>query len=504
MSSTNAAPTPRAPSMLHALVPLLLLITLLATSVYLFGDDASYGPNQIALLLCACVAGVIGLRNGMRWQEVQDAMVHGVSLATSAIFILLAVGALIGTWILSGTVPTLIYYGVQVMEPSWFYPAACFVCAIVALSIGSSWTVAGTLGVALIGVSQGLGLSPEITAGAVISGAYFGDKMSPLSDTTNLAPAAAGSELFSHIRHMSWTTGPAIVIALAGFTLLGLFAQRPATAVDFGDLPTLLGTQFTLGWYLLIPLVVVLLLAMRKVPAFPSILIGALLGGLFAVLFQPQLVIARADNPDIPSAMAMLAGVWGALSDGYVSTTGNEAVDELLSRGGMSSMLNTIWLVLCAMAFGAVMERMGLLERLIRGVLSAAKSTGALIASTIGTAIGSNVVASDQYMSIVLTGRIFRPEYDRRGLAPVNLSRALEDGGTLTSPLVPWNSCGAYMAATLGVATFDYLPYALFNLASPLVALVFAYAGFKILKAGNGESGVGNRHGTPVSSTPLP
>jgi Na+:H+ antiporter, NhaC family len=499
MTPSSTMPAPREPSLLQALVPLLLLIALLAASVWLFGNDSSYGPNQIALLLCACVAGLIGMRNGQRWGDVQEAIVHGVTLSTGAILILLAVGALIGTWILSGTVPTLIHYGLLLMHPSWFYLATCFICAVIALAIGSSWTVAGTLGVSLIVVAQGLGLSPAITAGAVISGAYFGDKMSPLSDTTNLAPAAAGSELFSHIQHMVWTTVPSFVIALIGFALFGLFAQPAAVAVDFGDLPQALGAQFRIGWYLLIPLVVVLVLAIRRMPAFPAILIGALLGGLFAVLFQPDLVAARADNDALSRPAALLAGVWLALADGYASTTGNESVDDLLSRGGMSSMLNTIWLVICAMAFGAVMERVGLLERLIRGVLAMARSTGSLIAATLGTAFGANVVAADQYMSIVLTGRIFRPEYERRGLAPVNLSRALEDGGTLTSPLVPWNTCGAYMAATLGVATFDYLPYALFNLANPLVALILAYAGFKILKAPTTES---PRDNPPAASAP--
>jgi Na+:H+ antiporter, NhaC family len=499
MTPSSTTPTPREPSLSQALVPLLLLIALLAASVWLFGDDSSYGPNQIALLLCACVAGLIGMRNGHRWGDVQDAIVHGVTLSTGAILILLAVGALIGTWILSGTVPTLIHYGLLLMHPSWFYVATCFICAVIALAIGSSWTVAGTLGVSLIVVAQGLGLSPAITAGAVISGAYFGDKMSPLSDTTNLAPAAAGSELFSHIQHMVWTTVPSFVIALIGFSLFGLFAQPAAVAVDFGDLPQALGAQFRIGWFLLIPLLVVLALALRRMPAFPAILIGALLGGLFAVLFQPDLVVARADNDALSRPAALLAGVWLALADGYASTTGNESVDDLLSRGGMSSMLNTIWLVICAMAFGAVMERVGLLERLIRGVLAMARSTGSLIAATLGTAFGANVVAADQYMSIVLTGRIFRPEYERRGLAPVNLSRALEDAGTLTSPLVPWNTCGAYMAATLGVATFEYLPYALFNLANPLVALILAYAGFKILKAPTTES---PRDNPPAASAP--
>lgn len=460
---------------------MLALIALLGLSVFLFGDGASSGPNQIALLLCACLAGIIGWRNGLPWKEIEQAMVSGVTLATQAIFILLAVGALIGTWILCGTVPTMIHYGIQLMDPGWFYAATCFVCALVALTIGSSWTVAGTLGVALMGVAHGLGLSPAITAGAVISGAYFGDKLSPLSDTTNLAPATAGSELFAHVRNMTWTTLPSIALALLGFALLGLGTHPPADASAFGDLPGVLAREFRLGSHLLLPLLLVFGLAVARVPAFPTILIGALTGAVFAVLFQPHATIALAGDEALPRFWALLAGVWKALSDGYQARTGIEAVDTLLSRGGMSSMLNTIWLIMCAMAFGAVMERAGLLERIIRGALRVAKSTGALIAATLGTAIGTNVLASDQYMSIVLTGRIFRSEYERRGLHPLNLSRALEDAGTLTSPLVPWNTCGAYMAATLGVATLDYLPYALFNLINPLIAAVFAYTGFRIL-----------------------
>lgn len=476
------APTTRAPSLLQAVVPLALLAVLLATSVYLYGDNSSYGANQIALLLATGVAGLVGLRNGLRWADIQEAMVHGVSMASGAMFILLAVGALIGTWILSGTVPTLIRYGMALMDPSWFYPAACLVCAIVALAIGSSWTVAGTLGVALIAVAQGLGLSVEITAGAIISGAYFGDKMSPLSDTTNLAPAAAGSELFAHVRHMTWTTIPSITLAVIGFAVLGIGAEARSAEVGFGDLSSVLEGEFRTGMHLLLPLVVVFVLAIRRFPAFPTIAIGALLGALFAVLFQPEQTVRLAGDAELARPMALLSGAWKALFDGYASESGNAAADELLSRGGMASMLNTIWLILCAMAFGAVMERTGLLERLIRSVLKAARSTGSLIAATLATAFGTNLVAADQYLAIVLPGRIYRPEYERRGLAPVNLSRALEDAGTLTSPLVPWNTCGAYMAATLGVATTAYLPFALFNLINPLVALGMAYAGFKILR----------------------
>src|SRR5690606_11772375 len=451
-SVTGAA---REPSLAQALAPLLFLAVALAVAVHLYGDDASYGANQISLLLAAGIAAVFGLRNGMRWDDIQDALVYGVSLGVVPVFSLRAVGSLVGTWMLSGTVPLMIVYGMELMHPGYFYPAACLICAIVALAIGSSWTVAGTLGVALIGVAEGLDMSPAITAGAVISGAYFGDKLSPLSDTTNIAPAAAGSELFAHIRHMLWTTLPSIAIALVLFTIVGLSRGAEAGGDGvLGNLPELLAAQFTLGWYLLLPLLIVLLLALRRFPAFPTIMIGALLGALFAALFQPDRVIALAGNAELSRPMALLSAAWMALFDGYQAETGNAAVDELLSRGGMSSMLNTVWLVFCAMGFGAVMERTGLLERMIRSVLKAARSTGALIASTLVTAFGANVVTANQYMSIVLTGRLYAPEYAKRGLAPVNLSRALEDAGTLTSPLVPWNTCGAYMAATLGVATW--------------------------------------------------
>ena len=316
----SEAVSERQPSLLQSLIPLILLMALLAMSVYLFADDSSYGPNQSVLLLCACVAGIIGLRNGLRWKDIEEAIVRGISISTNAMFILLAVGALIGTWILCGTVPTMIDYGLKLMSPTWFYPAAALVCAIVGLTIGSSWTVAGTLGVALMGVAQGLGLSPAITAGAVISGAYFGDKMSPLSDTTNLAPAAAGSELFMHIRHMAWTTGPSIVLALILFAVIGVSSPAEATGnADLGALPRAMAQQFSLGWHLLLPLLAVFVLAMMRVPAFPTILIGALLGAIFAVIFQPDVTIARAANSDLSRAEALLAGAWRALSDGYSS-----------------------------------------------------------------------------------------------------------------------------------------------------------------------------------------
>jgi NhaC family Na+:H+ antiporter len=473
---------PREPSLWQAALPMLFLIGTLALSVYLFRDNASYGPNQIGLLLASGIAAIIGLRNGITWKYIEAATVHGIALAGNAILILLAVGALIGTWILSGTVPTLIDYGLWLMHPSYFYPATCFVCALVALAIGSSWTVAGTLGVSLIGVASGLEMSPAITAGAIISGAYFGDKLSPLSDTTNMAPAAAGGELFAHVRHMVWTTVPSIALALLGFALIGLMSAPPVgSQTGLADLSSAMHGQFALGVHLLIPLLVVFALAMRRVPAYPTILIGALLGAVFAVLFQPDMVVRLANNAELSRPLALLAGAWTALFDGFKLSSDHAALNELLSRGGMAKMMNTIWLVVCAMSFGAVMERTGLLERMIRSVLKAARSTGSLIVATLATALGVNITCADQYLAIVLTGRIYRPEYERRGLAPENLSRALEDAGTVTSPLIPWNSCGAYMAATLGVATLDYLPYAFFNLVNPIIAGLFAWLGYKIL-----------------------
>jgi len=470
----------REPSLIDALIPVVALIMGLALSVHLFGSDSSAGANQVVLLLVAMIASLVAIKNGYRWPEIQEAIVLGISTAMGAILILLAVGALIGTWMMAGTVPAMIFYGAKILDPDYFYVATCLICSIASLSIGSSWTVAGTLGVGLIGVALALGVSPEITAGAVVSGAYFGDKMSPLSDTTNLAPAVAGSELFVHIRHMVWTTFPSYTIALVIFLVVGLHAGSSSDEpVAFSSM-SLLQQQYNLSLWTLLPLLVVFVLALRKFPAFPSIVTGALIGGVMAVILQPSLVLNFADAADVSRPLAMLKGIWSGFATGYVSNSGDETIDALLSRGGMGSMLSTIWLIICALSFGAVMEHAGLLARLIQSVLGAAKSTGALIGAVLVTCIGTNVVASDQYMAIVLPGKIYRAEFRRRGLRARNLSRAIEDAGTLTSPLVPWNTCGAFMASTLGVATFAYLPYAFFNLINPLVSLIYGITGFTI------------------------
>lgn len=474
--------TPKSPSLLDALIPIFALVLMLAMSVYLFGSDSSYGPNQIVLTMGAAIASIVAVKNGHKWFDLQKAMIAGISTAMVAIMILLAVGALIGTWLMAGTVPSLIYFGMQILSPQWFYAATCLICAIAALATGSSWTVAGTLGVALIGVSMGLGLSPAAAAGAIISGAYFGDKMSPLSDTTNLAPAVAGTDIFSHIRHMIWTTGPSFIIALFLFAIVGLGTESQADSSSLQALMTTLDQNFNITAIALLPLAVVLYMAYKKVPPLPTILFGALLGGVLAVFLQPEGVLRFADSPDLSRGVAMLKGVWLAMSDGYVSTSGVVEVDELLTRGGMSSMLVTIWLIVTALAFGAVLEHTGMLLRLIEAALKRAKSTGSLVATVVVSCIGINVVAADQYIAIVLPGKMYRAEFARRKLDPKNLSRVIEDSGTLTSPLVPWNTCGAYMAATLGVATLAYLPFVFFNMINPLVSITYGFTGFTMVK----------------------
>ncbi|HUF48076.1 MAG TPA: Na+/H+ antiporter NhaC [Vicinamibacterales bacterium] len=470
----------RVPSLSVALVPVVALVGLLAASVIFFGDGSSGGPNQIALIVAATVAGTLGVSLGYSWKELQQGIVSGISLAMGAMLILLVVGALIGAWILAGVVPTMIYYGLLILTPAVFFPSACVLCALVATATGSSWTTAGTVGVALIGVAAAQDLNLGLAAGAVISGAYFGDKMSPLSDTTNLAPAMAGSELFTHIRHMVWTTVPSMALALLLFTVIGLNVGAPRDTAAVDEILAALRTSFVIGPHLLLPMVLVLVLVVRRMPALPALLIGTGVGCLVAMVFQVEAVTTYAASPDLPAWAVLVKGAWMSLFDGYQLESGSAALDELLSRGGMGSMLTTVWLILSAMTFGAVMETTGMLQRIAEAILGTVRGTGSLIAATLGTAIGMNIIASDQYIAIVLPGRMYRAEFERRGLAPENLSRTLEDAGTLTSPLVPWNTCGAFMAQTLGVPTLTYLPYAFLNLLNPVVAAVYGFTGFTI------------------------
>lgn len=473
----------REPTLAQALLPIVFLMGLLASSVALFGDGSSGGPNQIALILSAGVAMLVGLRNGYTFRELERGIVKGISLAMGAILILLVVGSVIGTWILAGVVPTMIYYGLQILTPAIFYAAACVICALVSIATGSSWTTAGTIGVALVGIAAAQNLHLGLAAGAIISGAYFGDKMSPLSDTTNLAPAMAGTDLFTHIRHMLWTTLPSLGIALVLFAVAGFVLPTPTGAAELAEITTALRSHFAIGPHLLLPAALVIVLVVRRMPAFPALLIGALTGCVFAVAFQQPATLGLAGADELPRAVALAKGAWIALFDGYTLDSGNAALDELLSRGGMASMLSTVWLILSAMMFGAVMETTKLLEKIAATILGMVRGTGSLIVATLATAIGANVIASDQYIAIVLPGRMFRAEFRRRGLHPKNLSRSLEDAGTLTSPLVPWNTCGAFMAQTLGVATMAYLPFTFFNLINPLVAAFYGLTGFTIAPA---------------------
>lgn len=476
---TEPTPELRPPSIAQALCPVIVLVALLSLSVMLFGEDASYGPNQIALCVGAAVAAAIGWRNGLTWPDIEDAIVAGITVSLKPILILFSVGVLIGTWILSGTVPTMIYYSLLILDPSIFYAASCVICGLIALSIGSSWTVAGTIGIALIGAAAGLGLSLEITAGAIISGAYFGDKMSPLSETTNLAPAVAGTDLFSHIGHMVWTTIPSILIAIVLYVLLGLSIDTTASADDLAITMRLIQDNFTVNPVMLVPVAALLYMANKRLPPIPTILAGAAIAILIALGFQQSALAAMAG--DAPSmALGVFRGIWQTLFDGFVLQSGNDTLDDLMTRGGMSSMLNTVWLILCAMVFGAAMDFTGLLARLVQYALSFVHSTGSLIATTIGTCIGANIITSDQYIAIVLPGRMYKQEYAKRSLDPKNLSRTLEDAATMTSPLIPWNTCGAYMSGTLGVATFAYLPYCFFNLICPVVAVLYGFMNFKI------------------------
>jgi NhaC family Na+:H+ antiporter len=472
----------KSPSLLDALIPMLFLIGTLSLAVYIFGEDASWGPNQIALTFSSLLVAIIGLKNGHSWQDMSNGVGKSINQALPAIFILLAVGALIGTWVMSGTVTTMIYYGLNLLSPKIFYPTVVIVTAIISASIGSSWTTVGTIGVGLIGIAKGMDMSMEITAGAIISGSYFGDKLSPLSDTTNLAPAVSGSNLYDHIKHMLWTTIPSITIALIIFTLIGLNATVSADMSIKDATLSAIEEHFNTSLWLLVPVLIVIVLAVLKLRPFPTILLGAIAGGIFAVIFQPEQITQFIDRSDLSEPLVMIAGVWKAMYTGFTTSTGFETLDQLVNRGGMNSMLEVIWLILSALMFGDVMEETGMLKKLVEVLLKMVKGTGSLIMTTILTSFGINVIASDQYMAIVLPGRMFKMEFERRGLAPENLSRSLEDAGTLTSPLVPWNTCGAYMAGTLGVATVAYLPYVFFNLINPVVAIVLGFTGFSIKK----------------------
>ena len=443
-----------------------------------YGDDALGGSNQFILLLGAAIAGIVGFYYKVSYKFMIDKVAENLQSVTGALLILLFVGALAGTWLISGIIPAMIYYGLQILHPIIFLPACIIICAIISLATGSSWTTSATVGIALIGIGKVLGIPVGMVAGAVISGAYFGDKLSPLSDTTNLAPAMAGGELFSHIRYMTYTTVPSIVITIIVFTILSL-TQNTTGAADTESLMLAIEEKFTITPLLFIVPAVVILLIVKKSPPLIALLIGSLLGGVFALLFQIKILLEITEA----SVLSFEVGYRAIMDSMTVSTeitTKNALLNDLFTSGGMEGMLGTIWLIICAMVFGGIMDAIGALERISSALLNWAQTTFQLFASTVASCLAINLTASDQYLSIVIPGKMFSKAYKNRKLAPENLSRTLEDSGTVTSVLIPWNTCGAYQSGVLGVGVGEYFIYAIFNWLSPFMTLLFAAFNIKI------------------------
>ena len=465
-------------SIWEALIPVFALIGMLAFNVFVFGDSALGGSNQFVLLLGGAVAAIMGFMNKVSYKTMLNEVAENVKSTAGALLILLMVGALAGTWLVSGVIPAMIYYGLQILSPTIFLPATLIICSVISIATGSSWTTSATVGIALIGIGGALGFDLGMVAGAVISGAYFGDKLSPMSDTTNLAPAMAGTDLFTHIRYMTLTTIPTYIITFILFVILGLAFDSDGV-VETTALLTDIKTAFNInGWLFIVPIVVIGLIIKKTEPLI-ALLIGTLLGGLFALLFQPNIVLLLSGETKL-NFISAYKGVMNAITTKSVIPTDNATLTDLFTSGGMEKMLGTIWLIICAMVFGGIMDAIGALSKISQVLLSLAKSTFGLFASTVGSCLALNITASDQYLAIVVPGKMFAQAYKDKGLAPENLSRTIEDSGTVTSVLIPWNTCGAYHAGTLGVGTFELLPYAFFNLISPIMTLIFAAFNIKI------------------------
>ncbi len=466
----------------EALIPVIVLIAMLAYNVLVgYGgedDDPLAGSNQFILLMGGAVAAIVGFFNKVSYKKMIDEVSNNVKSTTGALLILLLVGSLSGTWLISGVIPAMIYYGLEILNPTIFLPATVIICSIISIATGSSWTTSATVGIALVGIGGALGIPLGMVAGAVLSGAYFGDKMSPMSDTTNLAPAMAGTDLFTHIRYMVYTTVPTIIITLIVFIIIGLNIETTGVADTKGILADIDKTFNITPWLFLVPGIVILLIV-KKVQPLIALLIGTLFGGLFALIFQPDIVVNIA-NSDSLTFKSAYRGVMDAITVETAINTDNETLVKLFKAKGMSGMLGTIWLIICAMVFGGIMDAIGALARISSSLLKMADSVFGLFASTVTTCLALNVTASDQYLAIVVPGKMFSKAYEKKGLAPENLSRTLEDSGTVTSVLVPWNTCGAYQSGVLGVSVGEYFVYAIFNYLSPFMTLLFAALNIKI------------------------
>ena len=474
----SKASTPKSISLKASLIPVVLLVVLLAYNVFVFGDDALSGSNQFILLIGGAIAAVVGFFHQVSYDKMLAEVAENLKSTTGALLILLMVGALSGTWLVSGIIPAMIYYGLQILNPTIFLAACVIICAIISIATGSSWTTSATVGIALIGIGNALGIPMGMTAGAVLSGAYFGDKMSPLSDTTNLAPAMAGGDLFTHIRYMLLTTVPTLIVTLIVFVVLGLTIDTSGEADTQSILNSIDATFNISGWLFLVPLGVILMI-LKKTPPLMALLIGTLLGGVFALIFQPEIIAGLSGAKELNFENGY-KGILNAITVSTEIATDNVALNDLFTSKGMSGMLGTIWLIMCAMVFGGIMDGIGALSKISETLLGMAKTTFGLFASTVASCLALNVTASDQYLAIVIPGKMFAKAYKDKGLAPENLSRTLEDSGTVTSVLIPWNTCGAYHSGVLGVGVADYFVYAIFNWLSPFMTLLFAAFQIKI------------------------
>ena len=466
-------------SIYGALVPVFALILMLFYNVFfVFGDDALSGSNQFILILGAAVAAIVGFINKTSYHKMLEEVSQNLKSTSGALLILLMVGALSGTWLVSGIIPTMIYYGLQLLNPTFFLVTSVLICAIISIATGSSWTTSATVGIALIGIGDTLGISLGMTAGAVLSGAYFGDKMSPLSDTTNLAPAMAGAELFDHIKYMAITTIPTFVITLFLFLIIGFNIEINGTP-DISNKLESIDQAFNIStWLLVVPIVVVILIV-KKTPPLVALLTGTLLAALASILAQPQILMSIAES-EIFNFETAYRGVMQSITVDTTVETSSAELNDLFSSGGMKGMMGTIWLIICAMVFGGVMDAIGALSKISKVLLTLASSTFGLFASTVASCLSLNVTASDQYLALVVPGKMFKKAYEDKRLAPENLSRTLEDSGTVTSVLVPWNTCGAYQSSVLGVHVADYFIYAFFNWISPFMTLLVAGLSLKI------------------------
>lgn len=461
-----------------ALLPVIALVGMLAYNVFVFGDDALSGSNQFILLMGAAVAAIVGHFTNTSYDTMVEEVSQNIKSTSGAILILLMVGALAGTWLVSGIIPTMIYYGLQILNPTIFLAACVVICSVISVATGSSWTTSATVGIALIGIAEALGIPLGMTAGAILSGAYFGDKLSPLSDTTNLAPAMAGTDLFTHIRYMLYTTVPSIVVTLIIFIITGLNLETEGVA-DTDSILNSIDAAFNISpWLFIVPALVIFLI-IRKTPPLIALLLGTLLAAVASLIFQPNIVAEIAGSTQLTVESAY-KGIMNAITVDTQIETSNEALNDLFSSGGMRGMLGTIWLIICAMTFGGIMDAIGALSRISQALLQMFHTTFGLFSSTVISCLALNATASDQYLAIVVPGKMFAKAYKDKGLAPENLSRTLEDSGTVTSVLIPWNTCGAYHSGVLGVPVASYFVYAIFNYLSPFMTLLFAAFNIKI------------------------